>query len=89
MKPRKVKIWILWRRKEEGATEGFTSRIDPAELSDLIYNPNLSKTLLILPTDSNSSFADLAPNSADLNNSSLWSAGHHIGTGGSDVFEKL
>ena len=71
---------------EEGATEGFTSRIDPAELSGSdLQSKSIQNPADLLPTDSNSSFADLAPNSADLNNSSLLSAGHHIGTGGSDA----
>jgi len=71
---------------EELATEGFTSNIDPAELSGSdLQAKSIQNPADLLPTDSNSSFSDLAPNSADLNNSSLLSAGHHIGSGGSDA----
>ena len=71
---------------DQGDLEGFTSRINPSELtSDDLQSKSIQNPADLLPTDSNSSFADLAPNSADLNNSSLLSAGHHIGSGGSDA----
>jgi hypothetical protein len=70
----------------EGDMEGFTGEINPAELSGSdLQSKSIQNPADLLPTDSNSSFADLAPNSADLNNSSLLSAGHHIGSGGSDA----
>ena len=72
---------------EDRIQEGFTtSDVNPAELSGSdLQGKSIQNPADLLPTDSNSSFADLAPNSADLNNSSLLSAGHHIGSGGSDA----
>ena len=70
----------------EEQKEGFTSEINPVELSGSdLQSKSIQNPADLLPTDSNSSFSDLAPNSADLNNSSLLSAGHHIGSGGSDA----
>lgn len=70
----------------EGEMEGFTGEINPAELSGSdLQAKSIQNPADLLPSDSNSSFADLAPNSADLNNTSLLSAGHHIGSGGSDA----